>query len=100
MRKTTCSSEPGGIVRTMTASKSARSRPAVETEVRGRRSEVGETEAEISLKGSTTISWSAAAARPRSLAYQESGAARTAKRKGRQRSEVRSQTSDKQFTCA
>src|SRR5262245_29803274 len=81
MRKTTCSKEPGGIVRTRRASKSERLRPAVWTEVRDPRSEVRETDAEISLKGKTTISWSAAAARERSRAYHESGEARTAKRK-------------------
>src|SRR3954452_1742943 len=78
MRNTTCSSEPGGIVRTITAWKSARSRPAVPTEVPDPRSQVRETEEEISLKGKTIISWFAAAARARSRAYQESGEARTA----------------------
>src|SRR5438552_8135066 len=85
MRKTTCSSEPGGIVRTRTVSKSRKLRPP-EWTVRGQGSGnrgQGSTDAEISLNGSTTISWSAAAARARSRAYQESGEARTAKRKAR-----------------
>jgi hypothetical protein len=77
------------MVRTMVAWKSAREWVPVETEVRGRRSEVGTTAAEISLKGSVTISWSEAAARVRSRAYQESEAARTAKRMGESLAVVR-----------
>ena len=53
---------------------------SVRRRTRDRRSRSEETTAEIVLKGSTTISWSAAAARVRSRAYQESGEARTAKR--------------------
>src|SRR5262245_32707986 len=76
MRKTTCSSDPGGIVRTIVAAKLARLMPAVATKL-------GLTDAEMELNGKVTTSWSAAAARARSRAYQESGEERTAKRTGR-----------------